>query len=520
MPTPSLRQARSHHARQLDIAAKAVAAVRGLVNGGRGWSEILNTVAQYQLASATRAVRTMAAWSDSDTPLINPRPFAGVSSAGFGIAEPIIATIDQVIPAPVEALPPPWWEETAGFLKRLEQLIESEVQDAGRSAAQAEMVMRPGWDSYVRLLVPPSCKRCVQLAGKIYRDLDGFDRHPGDDCVHVPVGSWEEAHDIGLVSSPMEAFEKGYIRDLTAAEQAAIEDGADISQVINASSGIYTADLFGRRVKGTRYGSTARAGWRKRNPSKRVRLRPETIYKIADGDRTEVQRLLRLYGYMRADDTNLAGIGQSGGGSAGRPPGGIGAGVNTPDDDDQVARTARELISRAAATEPEVTAAVRVEAAAVGAALSRLDSRLKTVDSLTRKLRTESADGAALSVVAADMKDVLRYTAVASEADYWRSVDDLIRRMVARGYRLMKDPGGWRRHGYRGLNLAFELPDGFTFELQVHTHASLAAAESAHLLYEEARADDTTAQRAEELDRAMQELFESVTMPAPPRWVD
>lgn len=297
MAQPNLQQARSHHARQAAIAAAAVRVIGGLFRRRRPWGEILSSLATYQLASATKSVETMAAVTGQEA-VVAPAVFAGVSSAGFPISEPLIATIDRFVPAPAEALPEAWWDDAREFMDAVEQLIESEVQDAGRSAAGAELTTAPDWQNYVRVLVPPSCKRCVVLAGRIYRDLEGFERHPQCDCVHWPVQDWEEAHDAGLVSSPMEAFEKGQIRDLTEAETQAITDGADITRVINSSTGIYTADIFGRRVKATRYGTTKRGAWRKANPTRLVRLRPESIYRIANGDRAEALRLLRLYGYI------------------------------------------------------------------------------------------------------------------------------------------------------------------------------------------------------------------------------
>lgn len=292
------QQALSHHARQAAIAVAAARAVRRLFERGSGWPQILRTFAAYQRAAAEAAVNTMASLNQSP-PVIRPGAFAGVSSAGFPISEPLVAVIDERVPAPLAPLPAQWWDDTSEFMPAVEQLILSEVQDAGRSAFQAEMVTGPTWTNYVRVLAPPSCKRCVVLAGRIYRDNEGFERHPKCDCQHWPVTDWEQAHDLGLVSSPREAFENGYIRDLTAAETKAIEDGADITTVINSSSGIYTADIFGRRVKATRYGTTKRSAWRKANPSRPVRLRPEAIYRIANGNRDEARRLLRLYGYIR-----------------------------------------------------------------------------------------------------------------------------------------------------------------------------------------------------------------------------
>lgn len=247
----------------------------------------------------------VAAFAGEPQPLTLPLTFAGVSSHGFPISEPIIAAIDARVPAPAEPIPAPWWKpaDVDRFLADIERLVASEVQDAGRSASQAEFVARPDWQNYVRLLSPPSCARCAILAGRIYRDLDAFQRHPLCDCVMVPVQGWESAHDAGLVSSAQDAFEQGQIRGLSKADEQAIRDGADISQVVNAAQGIATADVFARRAKVTTSGTTKRAAWRRANPTRLVRLRPEAIYQIVDaeygGDHEQAVRLLRLYGYIR-----------------------------------------------------------------------------------------------------------------------------------------------------------------------------------------------------------------------------
>lgn len=305
MATPSLQQARSHYERQRRIAAAAIVAVRRLFKRRASLVEIASTVSAYQLASATASANTVAGFADSASPLTIPTAFAGVSSFGFPIVEPIIATIDQFAPAPVEPLPEAWWSDAVEFMGALEQLILSEVQDAGRSASQTEFVSRPDWQNYVRMLNPPSCPRCAILAGRIYRDLEAFDRHPGCDCVMIPVQNWESAHDAGMVSSVQDAFHKGQIRGLSKADAQAVRDGVNLVEVVNATSGTrapgitkaYTTDLFGHRVKATHYGTTKRAAWRKANPTRLVRLRPEAIYEIAK-DHPDAVRLLRLYGYI------------------------------------------------------------------------------------------------------------------------------------------------------------------------------------------------------------------------------
>lgn len=296
MPTATRQQARESHAAQAAQAAAASLAVQRLLAAGAGWPEILSQIAVSQLRGAALAIATVSARLDRP-PVISPAPFAGVSAFGYPISEPLVATIDERVPAPVEALPPPWWDDPALFQAAVAQLVASEVQDAARSAGQAEMYAQ-GHERYVRILVPPSCKRCTVLAGRIYKTSEAFDRHPSCDCTNEPVASLQDAMDRGLVVTPDEAVERGWVRDLTAAEKQAIADGSDVAQVINSASGISTATIGGRRVRVTRYGTTRRAAWRKANPSLRVRLRPESIYQIADGDRDLALRMLRQYGYL------------------------------------------------------------------------------------------------------------------------------------------------------------------------------------------------------------------------------
>lgn len=299
LSTPTLEQARRQYVQQRRIVVAGLAAIRRLFAPGRRPTvpQIAATAGGYQAAAALVSTRTVAGYADS-APRTVAQAFMGVSSAGFSLVEPIIATIDRRVPAPAEALPDPWWDDAASFMSDLEQLIVSEIADAGRTASQVEFVARPDWQNYVRMLNPPSCARCAILAGRIYRDLDAFQRHPGCDCVMVPVQDWESAHDAGLVVSPDKAFEEGMIRGLSKADERAIADGADIFEVVNATRGIATADLFGRHVNATTEGTTKRAAWRKANPSRLVRLRPESIYRFAK-DREDAIRLLRLYGYIK-----------------------------------------------------------------------------------------------------------------------------------------------------------------------------------------------------------------------------
>jgi hypothetical protein len=290
VPTPSLQQARNHHRVLRRLLEAAKRAARATLTRDPRPAAVATTVGSYQFAAATYGSRGIAAMAEDEAPNVNAQAFPGWTAAGFPLTDALEAVITEMTQQ-VEA-------EVAEEMWRLDRLVASEVADTWRQAEQAEFVSRPEWQNYVRMLTPPSCSRCAILAGRIYRDLEEFKRHPGCDCVMIPVQDWQEAHDKGLVSSFEALFEARRVRGLSKADEQAIRDGADPQKVINARRGNETADVLGHRLKVTTEGTTRRSAWRRANPDKPYRLRPEAIYKIANGDRDEAIRLLRAYGYI------------------------------------------------------------------------------------------------------------------------------------------------------------------------------------------------------------------------------
>jgi hypothetical protein len=259
-------------------------------------------MALYQLASALSAGRTMAAEA-ARAVITNPAAFAGETQLGYPIeyaVDTIIDRISEQIEAEISRL-------TDEMLASLDLFVQSEIIASGADAASVEIAGEPGWQNFVRVLVPPSCDRCTILAGRIYRDLEGFARHPGCDCQHWPVQDWAKAEKLGLVTDPMVAFERGQVRGLSKADIQAVKDGADLQAIVNAKRGggrrpkgmtnAITAEVFGRTVKATLEGTTKRGAWRRLHPDLPIRLRPESIYEFAK-DREDALRLLRLYGYL------------------------------------------------------------------------------------------------------------------------------------------------------------------------------------------------------------------------------
>lgn len=173
--------------------------------------------------------------------------------------------------------------------KSLDRLVATSVSDAARQAAGVDVSARPGV-GYVRQLVGDSCRRCVVLAGRWYRWNEGFDRHPQDDCVHVPA-TRKSAE--SRLSDPYEYFrglsEEEQDRMWGAADAQAIRDGADMFRIENARRGArqgYTSEGMSRR------------GFGRTELGLSQRLTPEGIYRAAGGDRDEALRLLEAHGYI------------------------------------------------------------------------------------------------------------------------------------------------------------------------------------------------------------------------------
>lgn len=308
MPVSSVAtRARSHYRRQQRVALAGVSAVRRAVKRARSAAEgkavAATTLATYQALSAQTAATTMA--TEAGRGLVTvPAAFAGETQLGY----PVEYGIETIVDRALEGFEAEWERLVDSFLPAMDLLVQAEIIAAGADAASVEIVSEPDWTNYVRVLVPPSCDRCAILAGRIYRDNEGFARHPKCDCQHWPVTSWAEAEAAGLVTDPMAAFERGQVRGLSKADEQAIRDGADIQEVVNAKRGggrrpqgmtnAITAELFGRTVKATLEGTTKRGEWRRKNPGLPIRLRPESIYEHAK-DREDALRLLRLYGYLK-----------------------------------------------------------------------------------------------------------------------------------------------------------------------------------------------------------------------------
>ena len=242
------------------------------------------------------------------TGTVQPRGFIGTSDGrpmdGL-LAQPVIDVKQATAKGFVKR------EAMQSGLASLLRIGTTQVQDAGRTAVGAAIAARPAVGGYTRVLSLPACSRCVVLAGKWYEWNSGFQRHPGCDCRHVPA---DRSMAKDLTTDPRQAIQSGKVTGLSKAELAAIEEGSDIGQVINARQGMYTAGgrkftragtstrgSFGRQARAEGAGSQLVLEEGRRQRTRRVttlRLTPEQIYIEAAGNRDEAVRLLKRFGYL------------------------------------------------------------------------------------------------------------------------------------------------------------------------------------------------------------------------------
>lgn len=301
-----------YYAQQQRLSALAVRQVRRAGDIG----ETLRLLAVYQATAALLAL-------EHGTEALDEQ---GIPNGGATV-EPLAFTVTPTAPSVLDDV-----DTRAQF----DRIVSTLVSDAGRSAMGAFTASRTQEVGSIRVLTPPSCSRCAVLAGRWYRWSEAFQRHPRCDCQMLPgsraIATWDpnQAYERGQVGSyrTLPDGSRRFESDLSQAQRQAIEDGADITQVVNAQRGMQTISFAGRRVRVTTEGTTSRglafpalsqrggtatvgAGFATRltasgRETRRVtqtvarapRLSPEAIYRVSDGDRDTAIRLLRANGYI------------------------------------------------------------------------------------------------------------------------------------------------------------------------------------------------------------------------------
>lgn len=175
------------------------------------------------------------------------------------------------------------------------------------------------------------------------------------------------------------------------------------------------------------------------------------------------------------------------------------------------------FLVRARQAERSISPEVKTVARVSTATLVGFDHRLKSPDSLKRKVATsmKGAPGTTVDQALAKVSDSVRYTLQWPDAQYTKGVAVASTMIAAWGNDSVKWSNTWdRKKGYKGINSAWrDAWFGHVFEIQFHTPASKWAQEETHKLYEEQRLPSTTPERAKELQAQQDAIFAKVPVP-------
>ena len=143
---------------------------------------------------------------------------------------------------------------------------------------------------------------------------------------------------------------------------------------------------------------------------------------------------------------------------------------------------AQSLLDKARAAEPKVTSDLKASADDVGGTLEGLENRLKTVDSLARKLQGKPGKDAPDPD---SINDVLRYSITFPFDKATVGIGRIVDALKAKGYTLIDRNNSFLpNQQFVGIRTTWETPTGQQFELQIHTDEGYIINKSTHNLYE------------------------------------
>jgi hypothetical protein len=160
---------------------------------------------------------------------VRPLAFAGVASDGRslpGLLEGSVVTAKRAMLRGADG-----GDALALGQRWLEQALQTAIMDAARDATAVEIAARPRV-AWVRVVNPPCCSRCAVLATDVQYWNRPLPRHPQCDCFALPT---TVANADQHFTNPRQLLDKGLITDLTKAQRQRIDDGTDLTKVLNES---------------------------------------------------------------------------------------------------------------------------------------------------------------------------------------------------------------------------------------------------------------------------------------------
>ena len=179
---------------------------------------------------------------------------------------------------------------------------------------------------------------------------------------------------------------------------------------------------------------------------------------------------------------------------------------------------ANSIYSKASKKEPKITSDVSDALKGTSAKFYGLENRLKTKESIERKIRTDAKEKNISMTEASKIKDAIRYTVVSKDNDYVKNYNSIKKSLENKGYTEIRCKNYFDLYNkgevkHKSVQSVFQNKDGDIFELQFQTPASQNVKDKKTPLYEEARNPNTSSKRKKELERQMELLAEGISTP-------
>lgn len=169
--------------------------------------------------------------------------------------------------------------------------------------------------------------------------------------------------------------------------------------------------------------------------------------------------------------------------------------------------------------EPRITNDVLKAARQSGSKMYGLGHRLKTKESIARKIKTDAIEkDISYQEAAKGIRDTVRYTTISDDANFTRNYKIFKANLQQKGYEEVRCRNYFRMYDegkvkHKSVQSVFKDPEGFDFEVQFHTPSSQAAKDEKVPIYEERRKPGLTRERQIELEKQMDDLAKRVKRP-------
>lgn len=167
----------------------------------------------------------------------------------------------------------------------------------------------------------------------------------------------------------------------------------------------------------------------------------------------------------------------------------------------------------------EITKDVTTAAKHAGSKMYGLENRLKTKDSISRKINKKSTESKQnVTKSANDIKDAVRFTTISSNKYFVSNYEKMKKELENKGYVETRcknyfDLFNQGKVKHKSVQTNYKTKDGYEFEIQFQTPESQDAKTKKIPLYEERRSVGISRKRAKELEKQMEDLAFKVPDP-------